>query len=90
MKTLTENEAQELGKKITSLYQSLQQVLVGQEKFLEVFLVGFFSGGHLLLEGLQVLEKRNSLNPWQNSQDSKPNGSNSLLIFYRGMLRGIR
>ncbi len=43
--------------KIKQVIDEMQQVVVGQEKLLNRLLVGLFTGGHLLLEGMPGLAK---------------------------------
>ena len=48
---------QEWQQKIKDLIQEIKKVVVGQEEMIEGILIGLFTGGHILIEGLPGLAK---------------------------------
>ncbi|HBE04016.1 MAG: ATPase [Spirochaetes bacterium GWF1_41_5] len=54
---ISEQSVKEAGKIIRSIIDEAGQVLVGQKSMIEKILIGFFTGGHILLEGVPGLAK---------------------------------
>lgn len=52
-----ENKIIDKGKKVRLLIQELEKVVVGQEKMINRLLIGLFTNGHILLEGVPGLAK---------------------------------
>ena len=50
-------DTKELYKKITDVFGEVSQIVVGQERLVNRLLIGLFTEGHILLEGVPGLAK---------------------------------
>ncbi|WP_341227599.1 MoxR family ATPase [uncultured Arcticibacterium sp.] len=55
-------ENQHLQEKIRSVFEEVQKVVVGQDYLVNRLLIGLFTGGHILLEGVPGLAKTKTIN----------------------------
>jgi len=55
-------DTKELYKKITDVFGEVSQVVVGQERLVNRLLIGLFTEGHILLEGVPGLAKTKTIN----------------------------
>jgi len=55
-------ESQVLQNKIKDVYEEVQKVVVGQDYLVNRLLIGLFTGGHILLEGVPGLAKTKTIN----------------------------
>ena len=53
----TQNSVSELQDKISKVFSEIGKVVVGQEHMINRLLVGLFSNGHVLLEGVPGIAK---------------------------------
>ncbi len=62
METTTETQATDLRQKIEQTYVEMQKVVVGQKYMVNRLLIGLFTSGHILLEGVPGLAKTLTVN----------------------------
>ena len=55
-------DTKELYKKITDVFGEVSQIVVGQERLVNRLLIGLFTEGHILLEGVPGLAKTKTIN----------------------------
>jgi MoxR-like ATPase len=56
------NQREELQQKIKAVFEEVGRVVVGQEYLVNRLLIGLFTGGHILLEGVPGLAKTKTIN----------------------------
>ncbi len=56
------SQREELQKKISSVFEEVSKVVVGQDYLVNRLLIGLFTGGHILLEGVPGLAKTKTIN----------------------------
>lgn len=55
-------EARELNKKVRDIFFEVSKIVIGQENLINRLLIGLFTGGHILLEGVPGLAKTKTIN----------------------------
>jgi MoxR-like ATPase len=55
-------ESRELNKKVRDIFFEVSKVVIGQENLINRLLIGLFTGGHILLEGVPGLAKTKTIN----------------------------
>lgn len=55
-------ESRELNKKVRDIFFEVSKIVIGQENLVNRLLIGLFTGGHILLEGVPGLAKTKTIN----------------------------
>lgn len=55
-------ESRELNKKVRDIFLEVSKIVIGQENLINRLLIGLFTGGHILLEGVPGLAKTKTVN----------------------------